>query len=100
MALKEHAPTWLNGVTIESLEKIQEFDPTRFIHLIAPTPLLIIGAEQDALIPARLVIEAYERVRAPKELVMLPCRHFDVYNTEPWFSKAAGAAVGWFEKYL
>jgi len=100
MALGKNAPTWLNGVTLESLEKIREYDPTRYIHLIAPTPLLIIGVEQDSLIPATLVAEAYGRARNPKEMLMLPCRHFDVYGIEPWFSQAADAAAGWFGKYL
>lgn len=100
MALSDNAPTWLNKVTVESLEKIREYDPTRYIHLIAPTPLLIIGAEHDSLIPGTLVAEAYERAREPKELLMLPCRHFDVYGGEPWFAEAAGAAVRWFGRHL
>ncbi|MDA8124450.1 MAG: alpha/beta hydrolase [Deltaproteobacteria bacterium] len=99
-ALGQDAPTWRNGVTVESLEKIREFDPTRYIQFIAPTPLLIVGAEQDSLIPAPLVAEAFERAGEPKELLMLPCRHFDLYGVEPWFSRAADAAVGWFGKHL
>lgn len=100
MTSKENAPTWLNGVTLESLEKIDEFDPTRYIHLIAPKPLLIIAAEHDSLIPTSLVAEAYERAREPKDMVTLPCLHYEVYNTEQWFSKAVGAAVDWFKKHL
>ena len=88
------------GVTLESLEKIDEFDPTRYIHLIAPKPLLIIAAEHDSLIPTSLVAEAYERAREPKDMVTLPCLHYEVYNTEQWFSKAVGAAVDWFKKHL
>jgi len=100
MVLKERAPSWLNGITIESLEKIREFDPIRYIHLIAPTPLLIITAEHDSLIPIKYVMDAYARVKDPKDMVILPCKHFDVYGTEPWFSKAAIAAVNWFEKHI
>lgn len=100
MSLKEGAPNWLNGVTLESLEAIREFDPTRYIHLIAPTPLLIIAAEHDSLIPVDLVTDAFNRARDPKALVTLPCRHFEVYDREPWFSRAAGAAMEWFAKYL
>lgn len=100
MTLKERAPNWVNGVTLDSLEAVREFDPTRFIHLIAPTPLLIVAAEYDSLIPIHLVTEAFTRAREPKALVTLPCRHFDVYEQEPWFSRAAGAAAEWFAKYL
>lgn len=100
LALARGAPTWRNAVTVESLEKIREYDPTRYIHLIAPTPLLIIAAEQDALIPAALVAAAYGRVREPRDLLMLPCRHFDVYGAGPWFAAAADAAAAWFARHL
>jgi fermentation-respiration switch protein FrsA (DUF1100 family) len=100
MPLGGEGSTWRNGVTVESLEKIQEFDPAGHIHLIAPTPLLIVAAEHDSLIPADLVAKAFGRAGEPKEMLMLPCRHFDVYGVEPWFSRAAGAARAWFGKHL
>lgn len=93
-------PSWRNQVTVESLEKIREFDPVGPIHLITPTPLLMIVAEHDSLIPSALVIAAYERARDPKAISMLPCGHFDVYNTEPWLSKAVSAEVDWFMRHL
>jgi hypothetical protein len=100
LALGDSAPSWLNAVTVESLEKIQEFDPARFIHRIAPTPLLVIAAEHDSLIPAELVARAFERAGQPKRMLMLPCRHFDVYGLEPWFSLAADAAADWFVRHV
>ncbi len=93
------APNWRNQVTVESLEKIREFDPVGPIHLIAPTPLLMIVAEHDSLIPSDLIVDAYKRASEPKEIIMLPCGHFDLY-TEPLVSKAAGTAVDWFTQYL
>jgi fermentation-respiration switch protein FrsA (DUF1100 family) len=62
--------------------------------------LLMIAAEQDSLIPTKHAAQVYERAAEPKKLILLPCGHFDLYHTEPWFSKASGAAVEWFEKYL
>jgi uncharacterized protein len=97
--LAETSPNWRNQVTIESLEKIREFDSTRLVHWVAPTALLLIPAEKDSLIPVDAVKETYERAREPKALLPLPIKHFDIYY-EPWFSKAAGAAIDWFEKYL
>jgi len=94
------APNWRNQVTVESLEKEREFDPVGPIRLIAPTPLLLIGAEYDTLVPADLVVAAYERALEPKAVLLLPCGHFDVYHIEPWLSKAAGAAVEWFTNHL
>ena len=94
------APNWRNQVTVESLEKDREFDPVGPIRLIAPTPLLLIGAEYDTLVPANLVAAAYERALEPKGILLLPCGHFDVYHIELWFSKAAGAAAEWFTNHL
>jgi fermentation-respiration switch protein FrsA (DUF1100 family) len=94
------APNWRNQVTVESLEKEREFDPLGPIQLIAPTPLLMINAEYDTLALPDLVASAYERALEPKSMLLLACRHFDVYNMEPWLSKAAGAAVEWFTNYL
>jgi len=94
------APNWRNQVTVESLEKEREFDPVGPIRLIAPTPLLLIGAEYDTLVPADLVVAAYERALEPKAVLLLPCGHFDVYHIEPWLSKASGAAAEWFTNHL
>ena len=99
MAASQHAPNWRNQITLESLEKQREFDPISLIHLIAPTPLLIIAAEQDTLIPLDAPVAAYQRALEPKALKLLPCGHFDVY-TEPWIGEAASAAVDWFQSHL
>jgi fermentation-respiration switch protein FrsA (DUF1100 family) len=94
------AATWRNAVTIESLEKMIEYDPANAIELVAPTPLLLIAARHDSLIPVELVQQAFERAGEPKRLELLDCGHFDVYNDEPWFSRAAGAASDWFKSHL
>jgi len=94
------APDWFNGVTFESMELIREYDASRYIGFVAPTPLLMIAAEQDSLIPTRHAAQVFEGAGEPKELILLPCGHFDLYCTEPWFSRASGAAVEWFAKHL
>ena len=40
MEFREFAPNWQNEVTLESLEKLREFDPVSLIHLMAPAALL------------------------------------------------------------
>jgi hypothetical protein len=92
-------PTWRNGVTVESLEKIREFDPVGMVHYMAPTALLLVAAENDSVIPLAAVRETYERAAEPKALSVLPIRHFDIYS-EPWFTKSAGEAIDWYKKYL
>ncbi len=94
------APNWINQVTLESLENYVEYVPTTSIELISPTPLLMVLAEQDSLIPLELARAAFDRAGGPKELREFPCGHFEVYETEPWFSKAVSSMVEWYTKYL
>jgi uncharacterized protein len=93
------APTWENAVTMAGVEKIKEFDPISQLHLISPTPVLVIAAEQDSAVPLALVQAAYERIPEAKSLVVLPCGHFDVYQGQ-WAERAADLATEWFTKHL
>lgn len=92
-------PNWRNQVSLESLEKIREFDPVSLVHMMAPTALLLIPAEKDNLLPIATVKELYEKAQEPKAMNILPIRHFEVYK-EPWFSKTVSMATAWYQKYL
>jgi fermentation-respiration switch protein FrsA (DUF1100 family) len=92
-------PTWDNRVTLESMEKFLEYNPAANIHRISPTPLLMILADDDRLTPTDLAIEAFQRAREPKKLVMFRGGHFGAYN-EPGLSTTAPAAVEWFRQWL
>jgi len=94
------APNWINKLTLESLEHYIEYHPTASIELISPTPLMMVLAEQDSLIPAELGRAAFERAGEPKELKTFAYGHFEIYETEPWFSKAVSSMVDWFVKHL
>jgi uncharacterized protein len=91
---------WINQVTFESVEKMIEYDPADAIELISPTPLLIVAAEKDTLIPIDKIREAFGRAKEPKKLVVIPCGHFDVYYDEPWHEQAIVPAVQWFVEHL
>ena len=93
------APNWRNEVTLESLEKIREFNPVSSIHWIAPRPLLVIAAENDNLLPFEVVKNSFGNAGEPKKLIVLPILHFDIY-AEPWLSKAARAATNWLNEYF
>jgi hypothetical protein len=94
------APNWRNEVSLESMEAFLEYDPAGNIHLISPTPLLMLVAEKDTLTPTDMAMAAYERALEPKKLVILEGgKHFDAY-TEPGLSQAAPPAVEWFERHL
>jgi uncharacterized protein len=99
MEFQEFAPNWQNEVTLESLEKLREFDPVSLIHLMAPTALLLIAGENDYLIPIEAVKDTYDKAREPKALSVLPITHFVLYK-DPWLSKVAELATDWFQKHL
>lgn len=94
-----NAPRWENRVTLESMEKFLEYNPGANIHRISPTPLLMVVAEDDRLTPTDLAIEAYERAREPKKLVVFKGGHFDAYQL-PGLNITAGSAVDWFRQHL
>ena len=40
------------------------------------------------------------RAGEPKKLVVLDCRHTDLYTREPWVTRSANEAIAWFNRYL
>jgi len=96
---KNRAPNWRNQVSLESMEKFLEYNPAANIHLISPTPLLMVVASNDTLTPTDLAIAAYERALEPKSLAIVKGPHFGAY-TEPGFSQSAPPAVEWFKQHL
>jgi len=101
MAMKEKAPNWRNQITLESLEKMREFDAVSSIELMSPTALLLIPTEKEGLSRSYMdaVKAVYEKARPPKDMIVLPVRHFEMYR-EPWLSKSADAAINWFKQHL
>jgi len=97
MAIKK--PNWRNQVSLESLEKIREFDPASMIHMMSPRALLLIVAEKDSFCPLDVVKAIYEKTLEPKAMSVLPVRHFETY-CEPWLSKSANLAISWYKKHL
>jgi len=98
-AQRTTAPNFENRVTVQSMENLFEFNPDYAIHLASPTAVLIVHAEKD-VIPLQLVRGVYERAQEPKKLVVMDCKHTDLYDKEPWVTKSASEAIEWFGKYL
>lgn len=92
------APKWENRQTVRSLELALEYNPAANIHLISPTPFMMIVAENDTLTPTDLAIEAFGRAREPKQLVIVPGGHFDAYVAG--FQSASTPALNWFSQHL
>jgi uncharacterized protein len=95
---KRRAPSWRNEVTLRTVEMLGEYEPGGYIGRISPTPLLLVVAREDHLTPAHLAIDAYERAREPKKLVILPGGHFDAYTID--LQQASGPARDWFVEHL
>ena len=95
---KLRAPSWHNEVTLQSLDMAFQYEPWAFVHRIAPTPLLMIVAENDNLIPTTQALQTYELALEPKKLIIAPGHHFSAYVDG--FELTGGAARDWFVKYL
>lgn len=90
--------TWINEVTLRSMELFLAYKPGAYIAQISPTPLLMIVELQDHLTVADLALEAYEAALEPKKLIALPGGHFDAYITH--FEQAGGGSRDWFAEHL
>ncbi|HUZ37405.1 MAG TPA: alpha/beta hydrolase [Streptosporangiaceae bacterium] len=95
---KTRAPSWRNEVTLRSVEMFTEYEPVSYMPYISPTPLLLLAAEGDHLVPSELAIAAYDKAHEPKKLVILPGGHFDAYVKG--FEAASVPARDWLAKHL
>jgi uncharacterized protein len=98
MATAKEGPNWRNEVTVRSLEMVFGFEPIAHILGVSPRPLLILAAENDALMPFEDSRRAFATAGEPKAFVVLPCGHFDPYKAN--FEQSFGAARDWFQKHL
>ena len=92
------APAWRNEVTLRSVEMFTEYEPASYLPYISPTPLLLLVAVGDHLVPSELAIAAYDKAHEPKKLVILPGGHFDAYVKG--FDAASIPARDWFAQHL
>jgi fermentation-respiration switch protein FrsA (DUF1100 family) len=81
----------LTSAFVQSLSPLRTGDPS-------PTSLLLVVAAGDHLTPSDLALEAYQQVREPKKLALLPGGHFDAYVKD--FDTASGTARDWFLERL
>jgi dienelactone hydrolase len=92
------APAWRNEVTLRSVEMFTEYEPGVYLPWISPTPLLMLVAAGDHLVPSELAIAAFDTAHQPRDLVILPGGHFDAYVKG--FDVASGQARDWFTRHL
>ena len=75
-----------------------EYEPGSYLPYISPTPLLMVVAAGDHLVPAELAIAAFDTAHEPKRLIILPGGHFDAYVRT--FEAASAPARDWFAAHL
>ncbi len=98
--LKKMFPTWREYVTLESLERVIEFDPSSFVDRIAPRAACLIAASGTDLVhPLDQIMAAYARCSEPRQLKLLPYAGLDL-RFDPGWSEAMQAAVDWFSQHL
>ena len=96
------APHWRNEVTRGSLHSLMTFDALGAAELLAATPLLIVHGKTDAYCSPELAREIYERKPGDdKELLWLDAgQHIDLYDVEPYVTRAARATAGFLHRSL
>ncbi|NDJ60878.1 MAG: alpha/beta hydrolase [Chloroflexi bacterium] len=98
-AMNTYAPTYDNRIALESMEYLIAEQSPAAVHLISPTPLLMIHGTHD-LIPVGAARTVFDQAGDPKKFVELDCTHTDVYVREPWVTQSANEAIVWFNQYL
>lgn len=89
---------YANEITLRSLDLLRCYEPISFVERIAPTPLLMIVADQDTQTPVAWQRQAFERAGEPKKLVALQGRHYDPYTL--LLDESRRAALDWFREHL
>lgn len=99
MGVPKIAPNWKNQVTLESVEQGMEYQPGAAMHLISPTPLLMVVSTHDATAPADFALAAYSRALEPKTLILSKGNHWAGEN-EQEDAKLIAPVVDWFKQSL
>jgi fermentation-respiration switch protein FrsA (DUF1100 family) len=87
-------------ITIESVEKVMEWEPDRFIDLISPRALMIVTpGGWDIMHRFEYIRAAYARAGEPKRLIPLSCDQMDIY-VPPWRTRALDHTISWFREHL
>ena len=90
--------TFVNAVTLQSLARTRDYEPGSYIPRISPTPLLMVVTTHDEVAFTDLQLDAYERARHPKKLVLVPGDHFVSYDEA--FNQSVDPARTWFCTHL
>ncbi|MFE5086517.1 alpha/beta hydrolase [Streptomyces mirabilis] len=92
-------PRSAKSFTWSSVDRMAFFDAFRFVHLIAPRPLLMIVGREA--VTSWMSVEAFRNARAPKELHWIEgASHVDLYDKEPYVGPAVEKLTDFFRAQL
>jgi fermentation-respiration switch protein FrsA (DUF1100 family) len=91
--------TWRNECTIRNDGGPVPFDPGLAVAHVAPTPLLMIVADDDRVAPAAIALGAFARAGEPKELLVVPGHHFVPYG-DAAFDQCRDATIAFLGRHL
>ncbi|BBH69346.1 hypothetical protein ACTI_60310 [Actinoplanes sp. OR16] len=95
------APNWENRVTHGSLHSLMTLDALGAAPLLTGVPLMIVHGRTDDYCSPELAQAAHDQAPGPKQLVWLDAaQHIDLYDAEPWVTRAADAAAGFLHRHL
>lgn len=93
-------PTWRDDISLESMEKIIQFNPMSAIRQISPRPLcMIMNTGYEVLHSVEQVMDAYAAAAEPKKLVLLPYDQLGFY-AEAGQDEAMAAALDFLNESL
>ncbi len=92
---QEERRNYQGRVTLQTYRPTALTDMTALMPLIAPTPLLMLIADNDVLPGQR---QAFDAAREPKSLVELKGHHYSLYTTAK--PEAIAHARDWFVRHL
>lgn len=79
-SMQSAAPDWQNRCSLQSTLWCKAYDPQVYIEAVAPTPLLMLVAEDDVDAPTDTQLAAFAMARMPKDLHVFPGGHFAAFE--------------------
>jgi len=92
-------PDWENRTLVWSFDKLVQFSALDIIHLLSPTPLLIVaGSKAETLEQSQ---QAFQRAREPKEMFLVEGgMHFDFYDRPEFVGPAIEKIDAFFQAHV
>ncbi|MEO3797281.1 alpha/beta hydrolase [Nonomuraea sp. B10E15] len=95
------SPHWANEVTRASVRELITMDNMMGADFLSPKPALIVHGVVDRFCSPEGAEEAYKRLDEPKELVWVDAKqHTDLYDQEPYVTRAVDATAAFLERHL